>query len=156
MSANALTMRSARMSVLRERVIPVLLSLAASAGLGFACVSLFPGLSTDIMRPVVMIAFSVTLPAFVATILLARSRPLWVLGIVMLAIFMRLTAVALVAIWLQAKQPESLRPGLLVLLVYVGGFLLFEIVALPASGLHRFVSGIARGRTIGRNGQEPT
>ncbi len=83
-----------------------------------------------------VVAFTTTFVPFAIFLLLLR-RPLLAVAIYIGSVLMRLTALASIAIWLLAKQPNSLREGLLAFLIFVGAFLLFEIVALPACGLHR-------------------
>ena len=140
--------------MIRERLLPALLSLGASAGLICACLALFPGLEPPVQRGVLFAALFATVPGFLGVVVWARTRPLLALALAMAAIFMRLTGVALIGIWLQANWPESLRQGLLAFLTFVGGFLLFEILALLTSGLYRFRPGRVSGPVTQEKGRQ--
>lgn len=144
MWGGGLTVRGAEDPMGRERLLPLSLALVATAFLVAGSMRFFTELHADLLRVILGIGIGVTLPGFAGAVLFARSQPLLAFAFAIFSILMRLTGVALIGIWLQAKGPESLRHGLLAYLTFVGGFLLVEILALSVSGLHRFLPAAGR------------
>lgn len=110
----------------------------------------FPALGESQLITIILTGLSTTLLPHVFFVLAVRRSPTAAAAFVLGGIFMRLTALAIISIWLRVKHPEELRAGLLAFLVFVAAFLVYEIVALPAFGFHRLrANGDAKQKTSG-------
>ena len=83
-----------------------------------------------------LISFIVCYPPYFAWLFLGLYKQIWGVAAAFLGIFIRLTVTGIIFFWLKIAFSEHVSAGLVIYLVSVGSFLLFEIVSLIGAGLH--------------------
>jgi len=94
-----------------------------------------PRLAEDPRTVVLIVSFLLTYPLYIIRRFLYFRGPALGPGLIMLGIFIRLTGLAGLSLWLRIAYQEQFRSGLLLYLTAMGCFLFFEIAGLIATGL---------------------
>lgn len=108
-------------------IVIVIFSIPVALYFGY---SLYPDLDNTFRFRIYLVSFFVTIPLYIIQFVFAIRKPLVAVWLVLIGVFIRLTACMALSLWLLKNEREFLRPGLLLFLVTIGVFLVFEIVSI--------------------------
>ena len=99
-------------------------------------IQIYPDFPYELRFRIHILAFLVCYPLYLVWILISLRWPLVGVTLILAGNLIRLTALLMLNFWLGEYFKHFLRPGLLLFLIAIGSFLLFEIVSLLSVKYH--------------------
>ena len=125
------------MNIFRPWILANLILISLSLPLAwYGGIQIYPDFPYELRFRIQILAFLVCYPMYLVWILSSLRWPLVGVTLILAGILIRLTALLMLNFWLSKYFEQFLRPGLLLFLIAIGSFLLFEIVSLLSVKYH--------------------